>query len=155
MTSRLPCGMALRDAREAVLEQRADLRARQVGVGRGVARGLGGAVELAHLGEHRPLADQRHRFVHRDAHRPGRERRVAAELAEVAVHVEPRLLEHVFGVGVAARDRARGAKQPLVVPADEHLEHTALAGEHAGDQRVIGEVAGGGGEDGGRAGHRE
>ena len=60
-------------------------------------------------------------------------------------HVEPGLLDHILGVGVAARDRAGGAEQALVVAPDQDLEGGAIAGKHARDRRAIVELGAGGG----------
>ena len=62
------------------------------------------------------------RLVDDDARQPGRQARVAAELAEVPVSREIRFLQDVFGIGVVADDRAGGPKERRVVQAHELLE---------------------------------
>jgi hypothetical protein len=83
-------------------------------------------------------APPRDRLVHRDARQPRGERGATAELRQVRVRAHPRVLDHVFRLGVVAQHRARGAEQPLVVSSHQHLERCEGAGQDAGDDDLVG-----------------
>src|SRR5262249_23283795 len=94
--------------------------------------------ERDHLRGTLHLAQPAERLVHRDAHQPGRQPRIAAEARDAADGLEVGLLDGVLGFRVLAQDRARGAEQRLVVALGEETDRGFLAVAHAPRQLGVG-----------------
>jgi hypothetical protein len=88
--------------------------------------------------------------IDRDARQPRREPGGAAELIEVRVGVDIRLLHHVLDVTIVAEDGANGAVQPLVVAAHQDFVEGDVTAADALDDVLIGKLGGRrrGGDDG-------
>ena len=69
--------------------------------------------------------------MHGDARQPGREARAARELVEVLERAHVGVLHDVLGLVLVPEDGPRHAVEPLVVPANEHLEQRRLPRAHA------------------------
>jgi hypothetical protein len=73
-------------------------------------------------------------LVDRDAGQPGRDLRLAAEVPNVPVRLEIRVLHGVFRLGVVLEDRARDAEEPAVVSPHQPLESGVIVRRDAVDE---------------------
>ena len=62
---------------------------------------------------------------------------MAAELAQMTVGVDVRLLHHVLGGFVAAQNAAHDAIDGLVMPAHQHFEQRRLTAKNIRDHLLI------------------
>jgi hypothetical protein len=95
------------------------------------------AFDIDDLRDHGPLARDGESGVDADARRPRRELRVAAKLRQVAIDLEPRLLDDVLRFVIASDDPARRTKQALIVTPYELLELVARARNNTFDEDLV------------------
>ena len=89
------------------------------------------------------------RAVGRDAIQPGRELGLAAELGNLAVHLQKRVLQDFLGVGGIARQAKRQAVHLVLVARDQLIEGRVVTRAQACDELLVGRSFDGGG----RVGH--
>jgi hypothetical protein len=95
------------------------------------------ALDVDDFCDHRSLACDGERRVHANARRPRGELRVAAELRQVAIDLEPRLLHDIFRFVIASHDRARRTKQALIVTPYELFELFTRARNNSFDEDLV------------------
>ncbi len=85
-----------------------------------------------------PLLPQSHqRVIDDDASEPGREARTAAELTDVPVCVEIRILQRILRLCIVPQDGPSHPEQLPVVPAHQCLEGTVVGPRNARHQRRV------------------
>ena len=126
-----PIDRRLHDSQQVVARCRVlGLDLNEVGQREHVLLGLDDLGRAAHAAE---------RFVDGDAREPGLEAVRAAKLVEVVVGANVRGLHDVARLVVVAHDAAREAEQQAVVPPHQELEERGIAGQHARDDRGVGD----------------